>query len=280
MKKLFALLILCTGSTLLPFAFVYAATNLCGAGYVAVDRGDGTTQCTDSTGSSYTVQNSNGQATGGAVPGVGVTNSAGVPVTPATAATTITSTIPGSCTSCNLGYTPLEPIPGITSGTNLTDPHSLPGIINTIFKIFITVGALLAVISLTWGGIEYMVSGSAVTKAGGIKRAQAALWGILLLAAIWLILYTINPQLLNFTLTPCADGVNCTVIGSAITQTTPGTTATTPTTASQQGISSALNTPSCVASLACGTASAGAGAAGGAAGLGAYVSKTMFSGTQ
>lgn len=122
-------------------------------------------------------------------------------------------------TNGNLGYTPLEPIPGLTSNPDLTNPGNLPVIINAIFKVLITVGALLAVLMLTVGGIQYMTSGSAGEKNIGIKRAQAALWGIVLIAAAWLILYTINPALLNFTLNPCPDGVNCTI--TAATPTTP-----------------------------------------------------------
>jgi hypothetical protein len=114
-------------------------------------------------------------------------------------------------TGGNLCYTPLEPIPGITT-TDLTNPNSLPAIVNAIFKILITVGALMAVLTLTIGGIQYMVSGSAATKSGGIKRAKAALWAIVLIAASWLILNTINPTLLNFSLNPCPQGdVGCTV---------------------------------------------------------------------
>ena len=127
--------------------------------------------------------------------------------TPTQTATTPTATPAGACgANCNLPYVPLEPIPGLTDNPNLTSPNSLPEIINAIFVVFITVGALLAVLMLTVGGIQYMVSGSAVTKSGGLKRAQAALWGIVLLSASWLILHTINPALLKFNLNPCPAG--------------------------------------------------------------------------
>ncbi len=134
--------------------------------------------------------------------------------------------------SNNLGYTPLEPIPGLT--TDLTNGNNLPSIINAIFKILITIGALFAVLMLTVGGIQYMVSASAEMKATGIDKAKAALWGIVLLAASWLILYTINPNLLNFSLNPCPAGaVGCTVTGPS-------------TTASGTNTASALPTPDVV----------------------------------
>jgi hypothetical protein len=118
-----------------------------------------------------------------------------------------------NCTTCNLGYTPLEPIPGINSA-NLTQPNSLPLFLNDIFQILIILGALLAVLMLTIGGVQYMVSGTAGGKNQGIERAKAALWGVLLIASSWLILNTINPKLLTFTLIPCSTGVNCTVTGT------------------------------------------------------------------
>jgi hypothetical protein len=126
------------------------------------------------------------------------------------------------CTNCNLGYVQLEPIPGIalTSGNNPNDPNSLINpnnlykIINAIFTILITGGALMAVLSLTLGGIQYMTSASAGGKNSGIKRAQAAMWAMLLIAGTWLTLHTINPKLLTFSLNPCPNGVqgiNCNI---------------------------------------------------------------------
>ncbi|HUD02871.1 MAG TPA: pilin [Candidatus Paceibacterota bacterium] len=121
-----------------------------------------------------------------------------------------------TCTNCNLSYTPLEPIPGVTTGANLTSPDSLSVIVNAIFTILISVGALLAVLMLTIGGIQYMVSSAITTKQQGLKRAQAALWGIVLIAASWLILHTINPYLTQITLNPCLPGdTTCTVTGTA-----------------------------------------------------------------
>jgi hypothetical protein len=111
----------------------------------------------------------------------------------------------------NLPYTPLEPIPGITSGTDLTNPANFPTLVSTIFRVLITVGALLAVLMLTIGGVQYMIAESVGGKTQGIARAKAALWGIVLVAGSWLILNTINPDLLNVNLITCPTGANCTV---------------------------------------------------------------------
>src|SRR6185437_1918560 len=49
-------------------------------------------------------------------------------------------------------------------------------------------------------------------KQDGLRRGRAALWGMALLAGAWLILYTINPQLLKFNLNPCPAGSSgCTI---------------------------------------------------------------------
>jgi hypothetical protein len=153
---------------------------------------------------------------GGTVSGASAQQLNGVTGSPSAGSTAST----GPCTSCNLGYTPLEPIPGVTSGVNLIDPHNLPAIINSIFTILITVGALLAVLFLTIGGVQYMLSESAGGKNEGIRRATAAMWGILLIAGIWLILHTINPNLLSFNLNPCPNGGSGCTINSNITNST------------------------------------------------------------
>jgi 4-amino-4-deoxy-L-arabinose transferase-like glycosyltransferase len=51
---------------------------------------------------------------------------------------------------------------------------------------------------LVLSGIRYMLSESFTDKDKAKKRISSSLWGLLLLASSWLILYVINPQLLNF----------------------------------------------------------------------------------
>ena len=94
-----------------------------------------------------------------------------------------------------LTYTPLEPLPFIPQEG--TAPVST--ILNAVLKILIIAGAFMAVGSLVFYGIEYMMSDVAGTKLGAKGHVMGALWGLLLLLGAWLILYTINPQLLNFS---------------------------------------------------------------------------------
>jgi hypothetical protein len=125
---------------------------------------------------------------------------------------------------CNLGYTPLEPIPGVTDN-NLTSPQGFASLVNAIFKIMITTGALLAVLMLTIGGVQYMTSSSIGNKTAGLDRAKAAVYGMLLLAGIYIILNTINPHLLNFDFIACSGG-GCQSSINSFTQTSGFTTPT------------------------------------------------------
>lgn len=94
------------------------------------------------------------------------------------------------------GYCPLEPLPGLTSVQNLNFAQFL----GAIFNLLITAGALLAVGTLVYAGISYILSEAFETKGEAKRRMQAALWGLVILLGAWLMLYTINPALLNFDL--------------------------------------------------------------------------------
>jgi hypothetical protein len=101
----------------------------------------------------------------------------------------------------NLGYTPLEPIPGLTVGTGGYQLN-FPQMLGNIYKIVIIIGALFSVLMLTISGIRYMLSDVVTSKEMAIKRIKACLYGLVLIAASYLILNTINPQLVTFTLQP------------------------------------------------------------------------------
>jgi len=94
----------------------------------------------------------------------------------------------------NLGYVPLEPLVGVNQGGD----SSFGALIKGYFRILVNIGAFLAVVVLVVGGITYMVSESVATKFVGKERVKAAFIGLGILGAAWLILNTINPQLLTF----------------------------------------------------------------------------------
>ncbi len=98
-------------------------------------------------------------------------------------------------TNTNLGYVPLEPLPGEPDMTARNVDFG--SILAALFKILIVVGGLVAVAALVVGGIIYMVSDVVNKKTEAKRRIKAAVWGLVLLLASYLILNTINPQLIN-----------------------------------------------------------------------------------
>lgn len=94
----------------------------------------------------------------------------------------------------NLTYVPLEPLVGV----NQSGQAPFGDLISGFFRILINVGAFLAVVMFVVGGIIYMVSDSTFKKLKGKDTIKAALIGLAILAGAWLILNTINPQLIAF----------------------------------------------------------------------------------
>lgn len=94
----------------------------------------------------------------------------------------------------NLTYVPLEPLVGV----NQSGQAPFGELIGGFFRILINVGAFLAVVMFVVGGIIYMVSDSTFKKLKGKDTVKAALIGLGILAGAWLILNTINPQLITF----------------------------------------------------------------------------------
>ena len=94
----------------------------------------------------------------------------------------------------DLPYTPLEP--GV-----ITVPAGSQGfsaIVESLFKILFSLGALLAVGMITFGGIQYMMTDVPGVKKASMERLWAAVIGLSILAGSYLILNTINPELLKF----------------------------------------------------------------------------------
>lgn len=98
-----------------------------------------------------------------------------------------------------LDYQLLEKIPG-TSGVSGSD---LPGYISAIYRVALIVVTLSAVLMLSIGGFMYLTSAgntSSISTAKGI--IYDSLIGLVIALSAWLILYTINPDLVEITLTP------------------------------------------------------------------------------
>jgi hypothetical protein len=69
--------------------------------------------------------------------------------------------------------------------------------INSLFKIAISVGAILAVIRLAYAGYLYMTTEAWGEKSNAKEVIGDAMLGLLLLLSIYLILYQINPDIVS-----------------------------------------------------------------------------------
>ncbi len=107
-------------------------------------------------------------------------------------------------------YYNLAPLPCTSTGPNdtscvngklttfdPTQPNNLGAYLNLMLKLFIGICAVLAVIMIIMGGIEYMTSEIANTKEDGKNRITNAIFGLLLALGAYILLFTINPNLLN-----------------------------------------------------------------------------------
>jgi hypothetical protein len=99
-----------------------------------------------------------------------------------------------------LNYTPLEPnaFPGLGDTSGTINTNSLSGFLSNIFSFGIAIAVALSVVMIAWGGIQYMTTDSWLGKQDGKSKVESALYGLALALISWLILYTINPNLVNF----------------------------------------------------------------------------------
>jgi len=109
----------------------------------------------------------------------------------------------GSCT-----YTSLEPLPGLPDcyGPNpnpavCKNPgSSFAELVSKSFQLLLGIGATIAVVMLIIGALTYMFSDVVSNKTKAIARIRGAMWAIVLLVSSYLILNTINPDLVTFKL--------------------------------------------------------------------------------
>mgnify|MGYP001604304454 FL=1 len=100
----------------------------------------------------------------------------------------------GKCT-----YTPLEPLYGLPTSYG-PNSGSFASLIGSSFKLLIGAGALIAVVMLVLGALTYMFSDIVGNKKKALDRIRGAMWAIVLLVSSYLILVTINPDLVKFSL--------------------------------------------------------------------------------
>src|SRR3989344_2396705 len=96
-------------------------------------------------------------------------------------------------------YTLLQPLPGMEQ--TMPVGTILPAYLSVLFKFMLVLAGALAVLMIVFGGIMYITSGG---NASSIEKAKSRIWsaigGLVLAVAAYLILYTINPNLVNLDL--------------------------------------------------------------------------------
>lgn len=109
-------------------------------------------------------------------------------------------------------YVLLAPLP-CEAGTPGCDPATktlksfdpttgLGTYLNLMIKIFIGLCAVLSVVMIVMGGVEYMTSELAHTKESGKEKIEHAILGLIIALGAWALLYTINPDLLKSDFNP------------------------------------------------------------------------------
>ena len=108
-------------------------------------------------------------------------------------------------------YDLLEPLPlgpNNSEVPTVTTATYLPG----LFRLIIGIAGVLAVVRIIWGGIQYMSTDAFSGTNEAKNTIQNAIWGLLLAMAAWLIVYTINPNLVSFNLNIPAQQITTTTI--------------------------------------------------------------------
>ncbi len=101
-----------------------------------------------------------------------------------------------------LGVVLLEPLTDPINRVEIHQVQDLNEYLSIIFPIGIGLAATLAALMIVIGGLEYILGAGAGKKEEGKRRITEAVWGLILALTAYLILSSIDPNLvkLNFTL--------------------------------------------------------------------------------
>lgn len=114
-------------------------------------------------------------------------------------------------TTTDSTYNLLAPLPDVDGtgdeivGYDPSNTGALSDYLNVMIKLFIGICAVLAVIMIVMGGIEYMTSELISSKQAGKDRILHAIFGLILALGAWTLLNTINPKLLDSSLSSLAN---------------------------------------------------------------------------
>jgi hypothetical protein len=112
----------------------------------------------------------------------------------------------GTHTVLGAGFTPMVGIPGVsTSGA-----ADLPTYINQIYILTISIGALFGVIKISFAGVKYSMSDVVTSKESAKEDIKGVLLGLAILLLPFVVLNTINPDLIKLDVLKNAPKINMT----------------------------------------------------------------------
>lgn len=101
-----------------------------------------------------------------------------------------------------INYVPLETLPGLTEEGENLETSDLSPYLSGLFDFLVGLAVILAVFVISLGGFIYMSSDSFTGKSTGKDFIWNAVEGLLIVLGAYIILYTINPNILRFNLRP------------------------------------------------------------------------------
>ncbi len=112
-------------------------------------------------------------------------------------------------------YCLLEPLPlGNGEFSGITNETDLGTYLGVIFKVILGIIGVLAVVMIIVGGVQYMTTDAIGGKESGKETIGNAIAGLVLALSSWLILNTINPDLVSFKLNIKEVGVQGVTLGT------------------------------------------------------------------
>lgn len=96
-------------------------------------------------------------------------------------------------------FTLAQPIPGVggQGGIGITEATTFAQYVAAVMPFIFGLAIVVAVVQLVIGGMQYALSEVITSKQDAKERIMSAIYGLLLALLSWLILNTINPNLVN-----------------------------------------------------------------------------------
>lgn len=110
--------------------------------------------------------------------------------------------IPAAFVFAEVKYIPMVGLPRLDPNAQTTEQY-----VQALFFLSIAAAAMLAFIKILFGGVKWMLSDVITDKASAKKDIQGAIFGLLIVLSAYVVLNTINPQLLELNILQSAPSL-------------------------------------------------------------------------